>query len=95
MLIATTWEQTPYYDPTNPNQQVREAMVGTGGDRGYASFYWNQVPNQAQVMPLSGIFGDTPKTPAYAAMLPFAGIGLGVLAIGAVTYFLTRKKRSR
>ena len=32
MLIATTWEQTPYHDPTNPNQQVREAMVGTGGD---------------------------------------------------------------
>jgi len=87
MLIATTWEQTPYYDPTNPNQIVREAMVGTGGDRGYASFYHNQVPNQARLLPLSGALPSLPM-----GSLKLAGIGLAVmLAAGGVAYFFAKR----
>lgn len=95
MLIATTWEQTPYYDPTNPNQQVREAMVGTGGDRGYASFYWNQVAPTSNIRVLSpsgggmGVLGAVSESPGKLALLALAfaaATGLGAFAF-------TRKRR--
>jgi hypothetical protein len=96
MLILSAWKQTPYYDPTNPNQIVREAMVGTGGDRGYASFYWNQVPvdNVEMLSPsgaISGALGAGLEDP-----FKLAAIGIGVSAVtGAIAFFATRRRRRR
>jgi hypothetical protein len=96
MLIATTWEQSPYYDPTNPNQQVREAMVGTGGDRGYASFYWNQVKPTSNIQILSpsgggmGALGEGLQHP-----FKLAGIGVALAAAAGLAAFTFSRGRKR
>lgn len=96
MLIATTWEQTPYYDPTNPNQIVREAMVGTGGDRGYASFYWNQVTPTSNIQVLSPSGGGMGVLQGVGDMstgkLALLGLAFAA-ATGLGAFAFTRKRR--
>lgn len=42
MHLLTTYEQVGTFEPTNPDQTIRTAYAYPGG---YASFYFNRVPN--------------------------------------------------
>lgn len=42
MRAMSTWEQSPTFDPYNPNQIIREQYVGIPGS--YGSFYFNKKP---------------------------------------------------
>jgi hypothetical protein len=44
MHSLTQWEQSPTFDPYNPNQIVREPNNTWPGQGGYSSFYWNKQP---------------------------------------------------
>jgi hypothetical protein len=44
MHSLTQWEQTPTFDPLNPNQIVREPNNTYPGQGGYSSLYWNKQP---------------------------------------------------
>jgi hypothetical protein len=44
MHSLTQWEQSPTFDPYNPNQLVREPNNTYPGQGGYSSFYWNKRP---------------------------------------------------
>ena len=46
MHLLKSYEQTAVYDPTNPNQVIREQYVG---GIGYSSFYFNPVDSGAQL----------------------------------------------
>lgn len=90
MHSLTTWVQTDTRQQDNPFQQTREVMVGQGGDGGYASFYWNQVPNP----PNSGLLGAL-----HGAVVPtwlrWLGMLAGAAAIGGVAYGVTRHVAKR
>lgn len=47
MHSLATWEQSPTFDPYNPNQIVREAYTSIPG--GYGSFYFNRVPTESKL----------------------------------------------
>lgn len=85
MNVITAWVQTPYFDPSNPNQQPIERMVQQGGDRGYATFYWNQVPTDVKLYASNngGFAGATPRTRLAIGL----SIGVVVLA-GGLAYGL-------
>mgnify|MGYP000505845797 CR=1 FL=1 len=88
MQIVTAWEQTPYFEPNNPNQIMQEHMVGTGGDRGYASFYWNQVPVPGE------LFG--PGLGFASSKLGMFAAGAGLLAVGAgIIFAITAAAKSK
>lgn len=51
MHSLTQWEQSPTFDPYNPNQIVREPNNTWPGQGGYSSFYFNKKPvTVAQVL---------------------------------------------
>jgi len=58
MHSLATWEQSPTFDPYNPNQIVREAYVGIPG--GYGSFYFNRVPTKTTLQGLSAGLSSLP-----------------------------------
>lgn len=92
MNVLTTWVQSPYFDPSNPNQQPIERMVQTGGDRAYATFYWNQVPTTAQLYASNNGagLGGALSTKGTIAL----GLGLGALVavVGSLVYgYVTRR----
>jgi len=88
MIAVKTWEQTGLYDPTNPNQRIRE-VYGYPGDGGsFTSVYWNPVTPGATT--ISSPLGDISTT---WAGLPSWGQGLIVAAFAAALgYFGTRSK---
>lgn len=77
MLALKTFEQTGVYDPNNPTQVIKEAYVPGG----YASFYFNRLPNQSSLNGL-GSFGT---------MSPMAQIGI-VAAVGVVVGFFAMRQ---
>lgn len=81
-MIAKQFEQTSMFDPTNPNQVIREQYAQIPG--GYGSWYYNRVP--VSVKQLSGVgLGDTFDT------LPgWAQLGL-VAALGTVAGYFGMK----
>lgn len=85
MHSLTTWVQTDTRQPDNPFQRTREVMVGQGGDGGYASFYWNQVPNPPNSGLLGALRGAT--LPTWARWVLTIG---GAAAVGGVAYSATR-----
>lgn len=85
MHSLTSWVQTSTRQPNNPFQQTREVAVGAGGDGGYASFYWNQVPNP----PDSGLVGALRGAPLPGWARWFLTIG-GAVALGGAAYGATR-----
>lgn len=88
MHTMTTWVQSDRSEPNNPYQYPREAWVTQGGQGGYASFYWDKVPNP----PNSGFLGVLPGAPMSGRMKLFLG-ALAVLTIGAGAYGVTRLVR--
>ncbi len=85
MQIVTTWVQSDTFEPNNPNQQMREAMVGQGGDGGYASFYWDRVPNP----PNSGLLGAL-RGPSMSPWVKVLLGGLALVAVGGAAFGVTR-----
>ena len=45
MILMSSWQQSPLFEPDNPGQMVQERYTGLPG--GYSSFYFNRVPNDA------------------------------------------------
>jgi len=74
MLTLKTYEQTGIFDPTNPTQRKREVYTGIPG--GYGSFYWNVMPNEAQLKGLRGP-GFWASIPAWGQALIVGGIAVG------------------
>ncbi len=81
MHLLKAYEQTAVFDPTDPNQKIREAYIGGVG---YSSFYFNPVDSGAQLKGLRGLNGwDT--LPGWLQMLV---VGAGATAVG---YFSMKK----
>jgi hypothetical protein len=55
MHSLTQWEQSPTFDPYNPNQLVREPNNTYPGQGGYSSLYWNKQPATAVLGALRGM----------------------------------------
>lgn len=84
MLAVKGWEQTAIYDPTNPNQRIREITIGWPMPA--ASYYWNPVANAGQLQGLRGGLGlSWATTPGWAQTAIVAGVA------GLVGYFSMRK----
>ena len=77
MLALKTFEQTGVFDPNNPTQVIKEAYVPGG----YASFYFNRVPNASS---LSGL-GN------FATLSPAVQIGVVALVGGIAGFFAMSK----
>jgi|WetSurMetagenome_2_1015567.scaffolds.fasta_scaffold613427_2 hypothetical protein len=62
MHIVTQWEQVPTFDPTNPNQIIREPNnIGIPGGA-YGSFYFNKQPTSVSQV-LGGLSGFSSLPP--------------------------------
>ena len=85
MHTMSTWVQSDRYEPNNPYQHPREAWVTQGGQGGYASFYWDQVPNP----PNSGLLGTLPGASMSGGMKLLLG-ALAIITISAGTYGVAR-----
>lgn len=73
MFALTTYDQTGVYDPTNPNQRIREGYASTPGR--WASYYWNEVPTTSTLKGLGTGWSSLPST----AQLAIVGV-VGALA---------------
>ncbi len=80
MHLIKTFEQTGVFDPNNPNQKIREAYT----PRGYASFYFNQIPTTSSLSGLRGL-GTLATLPSWMQM------GLVALVGAAGGYFAMSK----
>lgn len=69
----TTYEQTGIYDPTNPNQRIREGYASSPGT--WASYYWNPVKSDAQMRGpgLGMTWASLPSTAQLAIVLAIGG----------------------
>jgi hypothetical protein len=74
MLMTQTWEQTAIYNPNDPTQRTRRVWANPGG---YASFYWNRVPDAGVLKGLGTGFSTLPQV---------AQIGLVTLAAAVAGY---------
>lgn len=75
----TTWEQSPQFDPTNPNQ--KQLIYYTALPGGYNSFYYNKVPTTANLLGLRG-FGDVTDLSTWPTWLQVGFVGALGLAAG-------------
>jgi hypothetical protein len=77
MHMLSTWEQSPTFDPTNPNQQVVERYTALPG--GYGSFYWNRQPNTSVLGgALQGLNGGFSGLPLPAQVLIIGGLAAAI-----------------
>jgi hypothetical protein len=73
MHQLSTWEQSPTFDPYNPNQKIVEAYTPLPG--GYGSFYWNRQPNTSVLGgALRGLNGGFSGLPLPAQVLIVGGL---------------------
>jgi hypothetical protein len=76
MLMSTTWEQTAIYSPNDPTQRNRVVYASPGG---WASYYWNRVPDAGVLNGLGAGFSSLPQAAqiglvtVIAAVVGFAG----------------------
>lgn len=84
------WEQAAQYDPTNPNQITHVRYAGIPG--GYASYYYNKIPNTSTLLGLGDV--TSPSTwPSWLQALGVAGIGAIVGYFGMRHYGGAIKKK--
>lgn len=74
MLLSKTFEQTAVYDPTDPQQVIREVYAPGG----YASYYFNRVADAGTLKGLGLGFSGLPQ---------WAQIGIVGALSAAVGYF--------
>lgn len=67
MHALATWEQSPTFDPYNPNQIIREAYTAIPG--GYGSFYFNKVPTDSKLQGLGTATGFASLSPMVQAVI--------------------------
>lgn len=73
MYQLSTWEQTPTFDPYNPNQAIVERYTALPG--GYGSFYWNKQPTTSTLSgALRGLNGGFSALPVPAQVLIVGGL---------------------
>lgn len=94
MHAMYTWEQSPTFDPYNPNQIVREQYVGIPG--GYGSFYFNKKPTLTTALGGAGLQAIPPlfQTVLVGGLAAVAGYfaykygapKLGLAGLGVVSY---------
>jgi hypothetical protein len=73
MHSLTQWEQSPTFDPTNPNQIVREVNnIGIPGVS-YGSFYFNKKPTTVTQV-LGGLNGGFSSLPTWGQALIVGGL---------------------
>jgi hypothetical protein len=76
--MLATWEQSPTFDPYNPNQIIREVYTGIPG--GYGSFYFNKVPTTTS---LNGALGSAISgLPAWGQVLVVGGLAAVIGFVG-------------
>ena len=81
MHSLATWEQSPTFDPYNPNQIVREAYVGIPG--GYGSFYFNKVPTTSALQGLgSGLSAGLSSLPVWGQIAIIGGLAAAAGYLG-------------
>mgnify|MGYP001178126246 CR=1 FL=1 len=74
MYALKTYDQTGIYDPTNPDQRIRELYAADPGR--WASYYWNQVPTTSEMKGLGGGWSSLGST-AQLAIVGIAGLAAG------------------
>jgi hypothetical protein len=92
MHQMTQWQQTDQADPYNPNQIARQPdnTWGPNATGGVSQFYFNKVPNTAQLSGLAGSFSFTSLDPGvqmlivaiFAGAVGFVGMKYGGRALG-------------
>jgi hypothetical protein len=99
MHALAQWEQSPTFDPYNPNQIIRERYVGIPG--GYGSFYFNKQPTTVNQV-LGGLGAGFSGLPAWGQALIVGSLAAtaGYLAWGRhiscrYVHGLQDKSRSR
>jgi hypothetical protein len=75
MLAIKGWEQTGVFDPTNPNQRIRE--IGIGWPQSWASYYWNRTADAGTLKGLGRQLAGWDSIPGWGQ------VGL-VLAVSAL-----------
>lgn len=81
MHSLATWEQSPTFDPYNPNQIVRETYVGIPG--GYGSFYFNQVPTASTLQgALRGLGAGLTGLPTWGQIAIIGGLAAAAGYLG-------------
>ncbi len=78
MLQVGTYQPTDKYDPTNPNQVIREVYAYAPG--GYSSVYFNRIPNTVQLRGLGMGFSSLP-TWGQMALVGALSLGAGYFAM--------------
>lgn len=77
MLMTTTWEPTPYYNPNDPTQRNRVVYVSPYGP---TSYYWNRVPDAGTLSGLGMGFSGLPQAAQIAI------VALSAAAVGYAGY---------
>ncbi len=88
MIQVKTWEQTGVYDPTNPQQRIREVYAYPGDGGSFTSIYWNPAAAADQAKSLSGL-GTAATT---WAGIPSWGQSLLVGGLAAVAGFFAMRR---
>ena len=74
MYVLKSYDQTGVYDPTNPDQRIREGYASSPGR--WASYYWNQVDSGANLKGLGSGWASLPG-PAQLAIVGVIGAVAG------------------
>jgi len=89
MHMMQQWQQSPTFDPYNPNQIIREPdnFWGPGTEGGYASMYFNRQP--LTVQNLEGLRGGRGLGGSFDFTTLAPGTQMAIVAVigGVVGFF--------
>jgi hypothetical protein len=79
MHALVSYDPTPTFDPTNPNQRRRE--LWDAGNMAWTSYYWNRNPNAGSLQGLG----------SWSSIPSWAQTGIVIAASAAVGFFAWKK----
>lgn len=88
MHLIQSYQQTGIFDPTDPNQRIREGYAGLPGQ--WTSYYWDRVNNGSQLQGLRG--GLAAPFSTWPSWMQIGVVGAAATAVG---YFVMARWGSK